>query len=331
MSWVPGRIASWLKASPSKIRVPIFQHNGDSCVATYWRRSLSFSFLVGAVGVSLTSLQLLTSKPEKLRKACAVNHAYSELVTKLTVFMHYIKILVGVTMRMHAVLLHHFRKMLLHLWGYAIRCTLAKTKCVLWLVVTYWLTEPKLTSMLWVTLLLARDNILQKIAILKVAIWDFIVWRSGNRKKNSCSHARVSDLRTYVLSASFSHMSCPSWPQPFTSHHLMYLTCSLSFRHGKRKCADKSFWQHFLVKVTTFQTKKGDSSLKILNTVWASGIFPRRQIVGWQNAYINWLATSLSHCLPMLGMLQTIHHHKWVHCLETFDSVLATATHSCNK
>ena len=83
--------------------VLIFQHNGDGCIAIYQRCLLSLSFLAGAAGVSLTSLQLLTSK----RKSCT-KRVNSKLATELTIFMHYVGILVGVAMPTHDVLLQYF-------------------------------------------------------------------------------------------------------------------------------------------------------------------------------------------------------------------------------
>ena len=47
-------------------------------------------------------------------KACTTKHAHSKPATELTVFMHYVGILVGVTMPTHDVLLRHFGKMLLY-------------------------------------------------------------------------------------------------------------------------------------------------------------------------------------------------------------------------
>ena len=88
---------------PQHGEVLIFRRNGDGCIATYQRCLLSLSFLAGAAGVSLTSLQLLTSKPKSSTKR--VN---SNLATELTVFMHYIRILAGVAMPTHDVLLHYF-------------------------------------------------------------------------------------------------------------------------------------------------------------------------------------------------------------------------------
>ena len=119
--------------------VLIFRRNGDGCVASYWRRLCRRDEFYQEYWFAATKGRLLIAPAAHgslLQGAVrdARRATLEELSTELAVFMHYVGILVGVTVPTRDVLLCHFRKMLLYAWGYAVAysyflCTLGMGYC----------------------------------------------------------------------------------------------------------------------------------------------------------------------------------------------------------